>query len=97
MFDQVPNRRITQRRQDLKDAMVAAVSLVAGTSEAFRQGRLGWNTLFWAIIFILGVWGYWRGRHEDPWDPPDIDGKERHYGALERADVSPTQPFPGKH
>lgn len=96
MFDQIPNRRITQRRQNLRDALIAAVSLVAGASEAYRKG-FDWNMLLWAAIFILSVLGYWQGRHEDPWNPPDADGKERYYGALEPTDASPTRSAPRKY
>jgi hypothetical protein len=97
MFDEVPNRRITQRRQSLKDALVATICLVAGGGEAIHSGRIGWNTLFWAIVFILSVSNYWRGRHEDPWDPPDVDGKERHYGALDQPDASLIPPRARKY
>ena len=94
MFDQIPNRRITNRRQSFKDAVVAAISLVLGGTEAFRKAKIDWETLGWAVIFILSVWGYWRGRHEDPWHPPDVDGKERHYGALEPQTSRETQSEP---
>jgi hypothetical protein len=70
LFDEMPNRRITQRRQSLKDALIAAISVVAGGSEALRKGRLDWETLGWAVVFILSVVGYWKGRHEDPRNPP---------------------------
>jgi hypothetical protein len=50
-----------------------------------------WGTLGWAIVFVLSLHSYWKGRDEDPWNPPDVDGKERHYGALERRD-EPSQP-----
>ena len=96
MFDQVPNRRITERRSELKDALVAAICLGAGVTEAVRKGHVDWETLTWAVVFILSVVGYSKKRHEDPWNPPDVDGKERHYGALERADVSPTRLGPRK-
>ena len=82
MFNQSPNRRITQRRTDLKDALVAAICLGAGATEAIRKGHIDWETLIWAVVFVLSVAGYWKARHEDPWNPPDLDGKERHYGAL---------------
>lgn len=84
MFDQIPNRRITERRQAFKDALIAAISLAAGGTEAIRKGHIDWETWMWAIVFILSVAGYWKRRHEEPWNPPDVDGKKRHYGALER-------------
>lgn len=84
MFDQIPNRRITQRRQNLKNAPLAAVSLVAAVSEASHRGRMDRNTFFWSLVFVLSVSGYWKGRHEDPWNPPDVDAKGWHDGALER-------------
>ena len=96
MFEEFPNRRITQRRESLKSAAIALISLVSGGSEAFRKGRLDWGTLGWAIVFVLSLHSYWKGRHEDPWNPPDADGKERHYGALEM-EISPTQPDLRKH
>jgi len=94
LFNQIPNRRITRRRQNLKDAVIAAISLVGGGFDALHKGRVGWGTLGWAVVFGLSIMGYWRGRHQDPWDPPDEDGKERHYGALERSEVSPGGPRP---
>jgi len=68
--------------------MIAAWSFAFGCAEAIRRGRLGWETLGWAVVFVLSLRSYWKGRHEDPWNPPDEDGKERHYGALERPEVS---------
>jgi hypothetical protein len=97
LFDQFPNRRITERRESLKSAAIALISLIAGGSDVFRKGRLDWGTLGWAFVFILSLHSYWKGRHEDPWNPPDLDGKQRHYGALERTDASPTEPGPTKH
>jgi hypothetical protein len=97
MFDQIPNRRITQRRQSLKHALIAAWSLAFAIGDVWRAGRIGWGTLGWAVVFILSVHSYWKGRHEDPWNPPDEDGRVRHYGALERADVSEPQPEPWKY
>src|ERR1700690_1485233 len=97
MFEQIPNRRITQRRESLKSAVIALISLVAGASDAFRKGRLDWGTLGWAIVFVLSLHSYWKGRHEDPWNPPEVDRKERHYGALERVDLSSTQFEPKKN
>jgi len=76
MFDEMPNRRITRRRESLKDALVAAISVAFGATEAFRKGRLDWETLGWATVFTLSVIGYWKGRHDDPWNPPDKDLKE---------------------
>jgi len=73
MFDEMPNRRITQRRRELRDALIAAISLFAGGTEAFRKGRLDWETVGWAVVFVLSVLGYWKGRHEDPWNPPNQD------------------------
>jgi hypothetical protein len=73
MFDEMPNRRITQRRHELTDALIAAISLVAGGERAFRKGRLDWETLGWAAVFVLSILGYWKGRHEDPWNPPTQD------------------------
>jgi hypothetical protein len=46
MFDEMPNRRITRRRESLKDALVAAISLAFGATEAVRKGRLDWE--LWA-------------------------------------------------
>ena len=76
MFEEVPNRRITQRRRSLKDALVAGVSLFAGAAEAVHKGRIDWTTVLWAIVFILSIFGYWNGRHEDPWNPPEEDVKK---------------------
>jgi hypothetical protein len=84
VFDQIPNQRITQRRESLKDAVIAVISFGLGVTQALRNGRLDWGTLGWGVVFVLSAHGYWKGRHEDPWNPPDADGKERHYGALER-------------
>ena len=92
MFDQVPNRRITQRRTGLKDALVALVCVAAGGAEAISTKHVGRETWMWAIVFVLSVASYWRNRHEDPWNPPDADGKERHYGALGQAETSVTGP-----
>ena len=94
MFNQVPNRRITARRESMKSALIAACSVTFGGKEVWRTGRVSWETLGWAVVFVLSIHSYWKGRHEDPWNPPDEDGKERHYGPLERVDVSPTQPVP---
>jgi hypothetical protein len=70
MFEEMPNRRITERRKSLKDALIAAISLFVGTAQALRKGRLDWETLGWAAVFILSILGYWKGKHEDPWNPP---------------------------
>lgn len=86
MFDQVPNRRITARRQSFKDALIAVISLMVGVGEVLRKGRVDWEMLGWAVVFILSAHSYWKGRHADPWNPPDVDAKERYYGALERRD-----------
>ncbi len=91
MFDQVPNRRVPERRSELKDALVAVICLGAGATEAIRRGHVDWETLGWAVVFVLSIMGYWRRRHYDPWNPPDVDGRQRHYGALEPANVSSTQ------
>jgi len=92
LFDQVPNRRITDRREALKSAVIALISFAAGASEAFQKGRIGWGTLVWGIVFVLSAHSYWKARHEDPWNPPDADGKKRHYGALEKTGA-PTGEF----
>ncbi len=88
MFEQFPNRRITERRRSLRDAAIALISVVAGVGEALKKGHLDWVTLGLGAGFSsLSVRGYWVGRHEDPWNPPDVDGKERHYGALAQVQV----------
>lgn len=70
MFDQIPNRRITERRASFKDALVAIVCVAAGATEAFRKGGLDWETVVWTVIFILSVHSYWSRRHDEPWNPP---------------------------
>jgi hypothetical protein len=87
VFEQFPNQRITERRRSLRDAAIALISVVAGVGEALKKGHLDWVTLGWGLVFLLSVRGYWVGRHEDPWNPPDVDGKERHYGALAQVQV----------
>jgi hypothetical protein len=70
MFDEVPSARITERRDALREALIAAAGVVGGTLEAFRKGRVDWETLGWILIFITGVYAYWKKRHDDPWTPP---------------------------
>ena len=94
MFDQVPNRRITARREALNSALIAACSFAFGGVEIWRAGRISWETLGWAVVFVLSIHSYWKGRHEDPWNPPDEDGRKRRFEALGQADVSPTPPVP---
>ena len=97
MFDQIPNQPITEPRSGLKDALVAAICLAAGGVEAVKKDHIGWETLMWAVVFVLSIVGYWKRRHDDPWNPPDLDGKERHYGALEPIDPGSTQFNSRKH
>jgi len=75
MFEETPNRRITERRKSLRDALIAAISLFVGTAQVFRKGRLDWETLGWTAVFVLSILGYWKERHQDPWNPP-VDGSE---------------------
>ena len=84
MFDQIPNRRMTQRRDSFKSALISIWSVLFGSVEVWRTGRIGWETLGWTVVFVLSVHTYWKARHEDPWNPPDEDGMERHYGALDK-------------
>jgi hypothetical protein len=70
MFDEVPNRRVTERRSNLKESVLAFLGIVGGVSEAIRKGGPDWETLGWAIVFVVGIYNYWRKRHEDPFTPP---------------------------
>jgi hypothetical protein len=70
MFDEMPNPRITRRRKSLRDALVALTGVAGGVTAAMQKGHLDWETLGWGLLLILGVYGYWSGRHEDPWNPP---------------------------
>jgi len=80
MFEEVPSRRITERRKGLKEALWAALGIGAGTVEALRKGNADWETLGWVLVFVVGVWTYWKKRHEDPWSPPIEDVPDPHSG-----------------
>ncbi len=56
--------------QGTEGRVIAGISLSAGSARAFSRGRWDWETLGWAAVFILSIFGYWKGRHEDPWNPP---------------------------
>jgi hypothetical protein len=76
MFDEFPNRRITERRTALKDALIAIISLVVGGTQALRSGRVDWETLAWGVVFVISVIDYSRRRHSDPWSPPLKDSPQ---------------------
>jgi hypothetical protein len=76
MFDEVPSRRITQRRTALRDALVAAIGVVGGAVEFLRKGKVDWETIGWTLVFLAGVYTYWKKRHKDPWWPPLEDAPE---------------------
>jgi len=62
MFDEVPNRRITERRSNLKEAALASLGIAGGVSEAIRKGGPDWETLAWILVFAVGAYSYWQQR-----------------------------------
>ena len=74
--DEVPSRRITQRRDALKDAMLAAIGVVGGTVEFLRKGKFDWETIVWVLVSLTGLRTYWKKRHKDSWWPPLEDARE---------------------
>jgi len=70
MFNEIPSRRITDRRKDLLWAVYALLSVLGGTLQVRHDGRLDWHVVFWIVVLIGSLVGYWRKRHDDPWDPP---------------------------
>jgi hypothetical protein len=75
MFDEVPSQRITERRDALKEALLALLGIAGGAVEAFRKGRLDWETVGWILVFLVAVRAYWKKRHRDPWTPPLDEGQ----------------------
>jgi hypothetical protein len=73
MFEEIPSRRITERREALKEALLAGLGIAGGLTEVARKGRIDFETLGWLVVFLFGVYSYWRKRHEDPWTPPAED------------------------
>ena len=76
MFEEIPNRRITERRDSLREAMFGLLGVVGGIQTFLRKGHLDWETLWWAFVFVIGISVYLQKRHEDPWDPPVNDNQK---------------------
>jgi len=75
MFDEMPSRRITERRKGLLSALYAGASLFGGYQDFKAHHRFEWSMLAWAFVFFLCVVSYWKKRHPDPWNPP-VAGSE---------------------
>ena len=70
MFDEMPSRRITERRKELLWAVFAAASLFGGYKDFEAHHRFDWSLILWAIVFLVSLGTYWKKRHPDPWSPP---------------------------
>jgi hypothetical protein len=68
MFDEMPSRRITERRKELLSALYAALCVVGGYADA--GGHFKWSLIAWAFLFVASLRSYWKARHADPWNPP---------------------------
>jgi len=75
MFDEMPSRRITERRKELLSALYAALSLLGGYVDFKAHHHFEWFLIIWAFLFLASLGNYWKNRHPDPWNPP-IEGIE---------------------
>jgi hypothetical protein len=55
--------------------LLALLGIAGGAVEAFRKGRLDWETVGWILVFLVAVRAYWKKRHRDPWTPPLDEGQ----------------------
>src|SRR3982074_3225187 len=75
MFDEMPSRRITERRKELLSALYAALSFLGGYVDFKAHHHFEWSLVIWAFLLLARLGNYWKIRHPDPWNPP-IEGSE---------------------
>jgi hypothetical protein len=72
MFNELPSRRITERRQALGIAVYSAIVIALTIVTIVRHQGFSWSDLGICIFLLcIGVIVYRRLRHVDPWDPPE--------------------------
>jgi hypothetical protein len=77
MFSEVPSRRITERRNEIKSACWAALGIASEIAGWERHHRLGWEMVTASVVLVLSILSYLNKGHDDPWDPPCEDSHGR--------------------
>jgi disulfide bond formation protein DsbB len=70
MFNEVPSRRISQRRASLAGMIVSALLAVLYAQDVTVHARFEWRLVSYVLVFLGCLSGYRQSRHVDPWNPP---------------------------
>jgi len=74
MFNEVPSRRISERKTAWVVALYGGLLIAGGIVEFLRRDKISWSdAIIGVVMFLLGIVAYRRLRHPDPWNPPDYE------------------------